>query len=31
VRLINNVYDLITLSECVIVFVRKIAELEGGK
>jgi len=31
VRLINNVYNLISLSKYAIVLVRKAAELEGGK
>jgi len=31
VRLINNVYNLITLNECAIVPVLKIARLKGGK
>jgi hypothetical protein len=31
VRLINNVYNLITLIECDIVPVLKIAILKGGK
>ena len=31
VRLINNVYNLITLNECAIVPVREIARLTGGK
>jgi hypothetical protein len=31
VRLINNVYNLISLSKYAIVLVRKTARLEGGK
>jgi len=31
VRLINNVYNLITLSECAIVPVLKMARFKGGK
>ncbi len=31
VRLINNVYNLITLNECAIVPVCEIARLTGGK
>jgi len=31
VRLINYVYNLISLSECAIVPVPKMARLEGGK